>query len=191
MRKLWLRDQVKHLAQVTQQVWVVRGTWAPELLLQNPTVNYYSSKLAENYESLITWRNDNIEKTVRFCKSTGILIKNVTLKIRLILYKQGEERRSYWKSETCIWVQMREKEKEGSRRMLAEYCCLEYGLNQAAAAFTFLMYCNIILQVIQQLYKLSKEALWAESFFSWGINSWVCCYFYCRILSTKLPNKTA
>lgn len=67
---------------------------------------------------------------------------------------------------------MRKKKKEGKQKNASRVLLSEYGLNQAAAAFTFLMYCNIILQVIQQLYKLSKEALWAEKVsFPGGINS--------------------
>ena len=166
---------------------------APELLLQNPTVNYCSSKLAETVNLWSLCQMITLKKTVRFCKSTGILIKNVTLKLWSILYKQGEERRSYWKSETCIWVQMKKKKKEGKQKNASRVLLSEYGLNKAAPAFTFLTYCNIILQVIQQLYKLSKEALWAESFLSWGHKQLSLLLLYCRDslqpnCLMKLPN---
>ena len=75
---------------------------------------------------------------------------------------------------------MRKKKKEGKQKNASRVLLSEYGLNQAPPAFTFLMYCNTILQAIQQLYKLSKEALWAESFLFWGQKGLSFLLLYCR-----------
>ena len=196
MRKLWLRGQVKHLVQVPQQVWEVRGTWLQNCSSKIPQLttvaqNWQKQWISDQFAKWQYWR----KKLSGFVKVLGFWMKNVslTLKLWLLLYKQGEERRSYWKSETWIWVQMRKKKKEGKQKNASRVLLSEYGLNQAAAAFTFLMYCNIILQVIQQLYKLSKEALWAESFLSWGHKQLSLLLLYCRDslqpnCLIKLPN---
>ena len=88
---------------------------------------------------------------------------------------------------------MRKKKKEGKQKNASRVLLSEYGLNRAPPAFTLLMYGNIILQAIQQLYTLSKEALWAESFLSWGQKQLSFLLLYCRDslqpnCLIKLPN---